>query len=62
VRLSDGSEATVKADLIFINTGSDPQFQDPGIETVDAKRVLDSTSIQELDEIPEHLLVIGEAM
>jgi len=60
VRLSDGSEATVKADLIFINTGERPAVPKiPGIETVDAKRVLDSTSIQELDEIPEHLLVIG---
>jgi pyruvate/2-oxoglutarate dehydrogenase complex dihydrolipoamide dehydrogenase (E3) component len=60
VKLSDGSEATVKADLIFINTGERPAVPKiPGIETVDAKRVLDSTSIQELDEIPEHLLVIG---
>jgi pyruvate/2-oxoglutarate dehydrogenase complex dihydrolipoamide dehydrogenase (E3) component len=60
VRLSDGSEATVKADLIFINTGERPAVPEiQGIETVDAKRVLDSTSIQELDEIPGHLLVIG---
>ena len=48
------------ADLIFINTGERPAAPKiPGIETVDAERVLDSTSIQELGELPGHLLVIG---
>lgn len=60
VKLNDGSEATINADLIFINTGERPAAPKiSGIESVDAKRVLNSTSIQELDEIPEHLLVIG---
>jgi len=60
VKLNNGSEATVSADLIFINTGERPASPKiSGIETLDAKRVLDSTSIQELEEIPGHLLVIG---
>jgi pyruvate/2-oxoglutarate dehydrogenase complex dihydrolipoamide dehydrogenase (E3) component len=60
VKLNDGSEATINGDLIFINTGERPAApRIPGMETVDAARVLDSTSIQELDAIPGHLLVIG---
>jgi pyruvate/2-oxoglutarate dehydrogenase complex dihydrolipoamide dehydrogenase (E3) component len=60
VRMNDGSEAVVAADLIFINTGERPSNPKiPGIEGVDGVRVLDSTSIQELDEVPEHLIVLG---
>jgi pyruvate/2-oxoglutarate dehydrogenase complex dihydrolipoamide dehydrogenase (E3) component len=60
VKLCDGSEATVDANLIFINTGERPATPKiPGIETVDAAHVLDSTSIQELGELPSHLIVIG---
>lgn len=57
VRMNDGSTQQISADLIFINTGARPSQPDlPGIETVP---VLNSTSIMELDEVPEHLLVLG---
>jgi pyruvate/2-oxoglutarate dehydrogenase complex dihydrolipoamide dehydrogenase (E3) component len=60
IKLNDGSKATVSADLIFINTGDRPAVPKiPGIETVDVAHILDSTSIQELSELPGHLLVIG---
>ena len=57
VHMNDGSVQQLTADLIFINTGerpSTPQLQ--GLEDVP---YLDSTSIMELDVVPEHLLVIG---
>ena len=47
----------LEADLIVINTGGRPASpQLPGLR---GPRVLDSTAILELDELPEHLLVIG---
>ncbi len=57
VRL-DGTEARVfTADLIFINTGARPHIPPvPGLESVS---FLDSTSVMELDTVPEHLLIIG---
>jgi len=60
VKLNDGSESTVSSDLIFINTGERPATPKiAGLETVDAAHILDSTSIQELAELPGHLIVIG---
>lgn len=60
VKKLDGEEVEVEADLIFINTGDRPAPpRIPGIETVDKTKVLDSTSIQELDELPDHLIVVG---
>jgi pyruvate/2-oxoglutarate dehydrogenase complex dihydrolipoamide dehydrogenase (E3) component len=57
VRLHDGQTRTLAADLIFINTGDRPSDPDvPGIENVPT---LNSTSIMELDTVPEHLLIIG---
>ncbi len=45
------------ADQVFINVGCRPAAPDiTGIDRVDP---LDSTSIMELDTIPEHLLVVG---
>ncbi|KAM0701964.1 hypothetical protein Q7P35_010874 [Cladosporium inversicolor] len=50
----------IEADEIFINVGERPAASDiQGLETVDASRVLDSTSIMELDVVPERLLVLG---
>jgi len=47
----------LEAELIVINTGGRPASpQLPGLR---GPRVLDSTAILELDELPEHLLVIG---
>ncbi|KAI9796537.1 MAG: hypothetical protein M1833_006101 [Piccolia ochrophora] len=60
VKLNDGSEASVTADTIFINTGERPAKPTlPGLETVPGARVLDSTSVQELGDVPSHLVVLG---
>jgi pyruvate/2-oxoglutarate dehydrogenase complex dihydrolipoamide dehydrogenase (E3) component len=57
VMRADGGTREIAADLIFINTGARPATPDlPGIEAVPT---LDSTSIMELDDVPEHLLVLG---
>jgi pyruvate/2-oxoglutarate dehydrogenase complex dihydrolipoamide dehydrogenase (E3) component len=48
---------TLQADLVFINTGGRPAPpQAPGFDRVGP---LDSTSIMELDEVPDHLIVLG---
>ncbi|KAF2495495.1 mercuric reductase [Lophium mytilinum] len=60
VKMEGGGEEKVSADLIFINTGERPSRPDlEGLESIDPTRVLDSTSIQELEEAPEHLIVLG---
>ncbi|HEX6533857.1 MAG TPA: FAD-dependent oxidoreductase [Gemmatimonadaceae bacterium] len=58
VRGSDSNaEQRVGADLVFINTGARPATPNlPGLDTIPA---LDSTSIMELGELPEHLVVLG---
>lgn len=57
VRLSSGETRTLTADLIFINTGARPS--QPPIPGLDQVPTLDSTTIMELDEVPQHLLVLG---
>ncbi|KAH7409997.1 mercuric reductase [Phaeosphaeria sp. MPI-PUGE-AT-0046c] len=60
--VKDGQEEgrRVSADKIFVNVGCRPARPNiPGLENVDHERVLDSTSIQELGDIPEHLVVVG---
>lgn len=61
VKMVDGGEEKeMSADLVFINVGDGPSRpQIPGLDQVDPKRVLDSTSIMELDEVPRHLVVLG---
>ena len=58
VRMNDGGATRwLTAEKIFINTGGRPAIpQLPGIDSV---LTLDSTSIMELDQLPEHLLVLG---
>jgi pyruvate/2-oxoglutarate dehydrogenase complex dihydrolipoamide dehydrogenase (E3) component len=57
VRTNDGEHLSLAAELIIINTGARPSLPPiPGLEDV---RPLTSTSIMELDELPEHLLVLG---
>ena len=51
----DGRE--LSADLVFINTGGRPAA--PDVEGLDRVSSLDSTSIMELDRVPEHLIVLG---
>ncbi len=57
VRLNDGETRQLTADLFFINSGCRPAR--PSIEGIDQVETLDSTSIMELDTVPEHLLVLG---
>jgi pyruvate/2-oxoglutarate dehydrogenase complex dihydrolipoamide dehydrogenase (E3) component len=57
VKLNAGGTRTLAADAIFINTGARPARL--GIAGLDSVRALDSTSIMELQELPEHLLVLG---
>src|SRR5437588_4850350 len=57
IQLNNGGTRTLTAEKIFINTGGRPLK--PKLEGVDEVPTLDSTSIMELDELPEHLLVLG---
>jgi pyruvate/2-oxoglutarate dehydrogenase complex dihydrolipoamide dehydrogenase (E3) component len=57
VQLNDGGTRQLSAEKIFINTGGRPAK--PQFEGIDKVPTLDSTSIMELDELPEHLLVLG---
>ena len=57
VRLRDGGQRTLSADRIFINAGARPSV--PRLDGLAEVPFLDSTSIMELDSVPEHLLVLG---
>jgi pyruvate/2-oxoglutarate dehydrogenase complex dihydrolipoamide dehydrogenase (E3) component len=57
VRMKDGGERMLSADRIFINAGCRPSV--PPLEGLKDVPYLDSTSIMELDCVPEHLLVLG---
>jgi pyruvate/2-oxoglutarate dehydrogenase complex dihydrolipoamide dehydrogenase (E3) component len=48
---------TLTAPLVFVNTGGRPAA--PDVPGLDAVAPLDSTSIMELDRVPEHLVVLG---
>src|SRR5262249_50794507 len=57
VRMNSGETRELIAERFFINVGARPSTpQLSGIENVPT---LDSTSIMELDAVPEHLLVLG---
>ena len=57
VRLDGGETAQLTAENIFINVGARPGGVP--VEGLDAVPTLDSTTVMELDEVPEHLLVLG---
>lgn len=57
VRMNDGGSQLLTAGKIFINTGGRPSV--PKVDGLDNIPYLDSTSIMELDRLPEHLLVMG---
>lgn len=60
VSLDNGETQTLTAELIFINTGERPARPNvPGVDKIDPSRILDSTSVMELAEVPKHLIVIG---
>src|SRR3712207_810145 len=57
-RLNDrGETIRLSAHNIFINTGARPA--NPPVEGLDSVPTLNSTTIMELDEVPDHLLVLG---
>lgn len=55
--LNDEAELNISADKIFINTGARPTI--PDIDGLKNIKYLTSTTIMELNELPEHLLVVG---
>ena len=57
VVMDSGERRRLSADLFVINTGARPAA--PPIPGLDLVPVLDSTSIMELDSVPEHLVMIG---
>ena len=57
VKLKGGGERTLTADQILINAGCRPSR--PSIDGLKDVPYLDSTSIMELDRVPEHLIVLG---
>lgn len=60
VELKDGGEVDIAADSFFVNAGERPSRPSlPGLDSIDPSRVLNSTSIMELGEVPHSLIVIG---
>src|SRR5262249_45304177 len=57
VKLKDGTERSLTAPKILINTGGRPSS--PSFPGCDSIKALDSTSIMELGELPKHLMIIG---
>jgi pyruvate/2-oxoglutarate dehydrogenase complex dihydrolipoamide dehydrogenase (E3) component len=57
VTLRNGDTHQITADEIFLNSGARPAT--PSLSGLDKVPVLNSTSIMELDVVPEHLLIIG---
>ncbi|GGB79823.1 mercuric reductase [Dyadobacter sediminis] len=57
ITMNDGHTEIFTADQIFINVGEKPEI--PVIEGLEETGYLTSTTIMELNEIPEQLLVIG---
>src|SRR5215471_5042825 len=57
VRLNDGGKRELTGEKIFINAGARPSV--PPIEGLKEVPFLNSTSIMELDVVPEHLVVLG---
>jgi pyruvate/2-oxoglutarate dehydrogenase complex dihydrolipoamide dehydrogenase (E3) component len=57
VALTGGGSRQLSAPTVVVDTGTRPRpLTVPGADRV---RVLDSTTIMELDELPEHLIVLG---
>jgi pyruvate/2-oxoglutarate dehydrogenase complex dihydrolipoamide dehydrogenase (E3) component len=57
ILLSEGGTRQLTGERIFINTGARPAK--PPVAGLDKLATLDSTSIMELETLPEHLLVMG---
>ena len=57
VRLQSGEVRQLSAEKIFINVGARPTI--PPIAGIESVPVLNSTTIMELDTVPDHLVVLG---
>jgi len=57
VKKSDGAQVALTSGKIFINAGCRPAV--PKLEGLGGVPFLNSTSIMELDQVPEHLVVLG---
>lgn len=57
VDLAGGGERGLEAERVFLNTGARPAI--PPVDGLDDLDFLDSTSVMELGETPDHLLVLG---
>ncbi len=57
MHLTDGGTRQISADQIFLNVGARPSA--PHIDGLDMISTLNSTSIMELDQVPDHLMIIG---
>jgi pyruvate/2-oxoglutarate dehydrogenase complex dihydrolipoamide dehydrogenase (E3) component len=57
IALTDGGTRQVSAPVVVIDTGTRPR--PPAIAGAGDVPVLDSTSIMELEELPEHLVILG---
>lgn len=57
VRQRDGGVRELTAEKVFVNTGTRPAL--PRLPGLVEARPLDSESVQELDRLPEHLVVLG---
>lgn len=57
VNLADGARRTISGEKVVVNTGARPFI--PPIDGLRHVDYLDSTSIMELGDVPDHLLVLG---
>jgi pyruvate/2-oxoglutarate dehydrogenase complex dihydrolipoamide dehydrogenase (E3) component len=57
VRLKDGGQRVLTGEKYFINAGARPSV--PPLDGLKDVPFLDSTSIMELETVPEHLLILG---
>lgn len=57
IAMNDGSQREIAADQIFINTGARPSV--PRIDGLNDVPYLDSSSVQTLEDVPEHLVILG---
>lgn len=60
VTKSDGSEETLEADLVLLATGASPRIL-PGAQP-DGERILTWRQIYQIQELPEHLIVVGSGV
>ncbi|MBV7294768.1 NAD(P)H-quinone dehydrogenase [Corynebacterium sp. TAE3-ERU12] len=60
VELLEGGEETLECDLVLIATGASPRIL-PGARP-DGERILTWRQVYDLNEIPEHLIVVGSGV